>query len=135
MRMILRTLLLIFATSFFTACSESTVTGKDIDFPVENSIRSSEAGAHVGERKVVCGKVTRAYYARSVTGSPTFLNMDDPEKNIFTIVIWGKDRDKFSDFPEVLYDNQELCVRGLILSFQGTAEIQVKSPMEMRIMP
>ncbi len=117
------------------ACSEPAVTVEGGDFPIENSIQSSEAGAHVGERKVVCGKVTRAYYARSVTGSPTFVNLDNAEKNIFTIVIWGKDRDRFSDFPEVMYDNQNLCVRGLILSFQGTAEIQVKSPASIRMVP
>ncbi len=114
-------------------CGQGTSASQTPKFNLENSISPSQANSYVGDRMVVCGKVIRAYYARAVAGSPTFLNMDTGGKDNFNIVIWGKDRDNFSDFPEVLYDSRDLCVRGLIVSFQSVAEIQLRSPSQVMV--
>lgn len=58
---------------------------------------TDEAYAHVGEKATVCGTVYGGYYAKSSRGRPTFLNLDGhyPHQR-FTLLIWGKDRHKFS---------------------------------------
>jgi len=64
-----------------------------------------------------------AHYAKSVKGEPTFLNLDEayPE-HIFTVLIWGEDREKFSK-PEVRYKNQKICITGEIGSYRGIPQI------------
>lgn len=126
-------LLIMIITCVITASCSKTPSAVQPNFALDNSIQASQASSYVGERTIVCGKVTKTHYARAVNGSPTFLNLGDQDKTDFTIVIWGKDRSNFSDFPEVMYDNQNLCVRGLILSFEGTAEMQLKSPSDVQV--
>jgi len=62
----------------------------------QKSLSVAEAKEHVGEVATVCGTVVSTRYAASTKGSPTFLNLDKAYPNqVFTIVIWGKDRSKF----------------------------------------
>ena len=47
--------------------------------------------------------VVSAHYAKSVKGEPTFINLNEAyHEHIFTVLIWGEDREKFSK-PEVRY--------------------------------
>lgn len=61
-------------------------------------ITPAEAINYIGQEKTVCGVVVSTKYAFFSKGQPTFLNLDKPYPNhIFTVVIWGKDRVKFSN--------------------------------------
>jgi hypothetical protein len=63
-----------------------------------------EAGSHIGEVQTVCGMVASSKFASQSKKQPTFINLDKAYPNqIFTIVIWGSDRGKFSEPPEDLY--------------------------------
>ncbi|MSQ32762.1 MAG: DNA-binding protein [Dehalococcoidia bacterium] len=126
-------LTIVIGSILLTACAQTTPDSQTPKFNLDNSISPSQANSRVGDRMVVCGKVIEAYHTRAVGGSPTFLNMDTSGKDNFNIVIWGKDRNNFSDFPEVLYDSRNLCVRGLIVSFQSVAEIQLRSPSQVLV--
>ena len=100
----------------------------------EQSIKPADAGKYVGEKKTVCGMVASATYAVRTKGQPTFLNLDQPYPNqIFTVLIWGSDRKKFSDPPETFYKGKTICVTGLIKSFRGKPEIIVKDPSQIGI--
>ncbi len=84
---------------------------------------TTEAKNHIGDRGTVCGKVVSTHYAKSTKGEPTFLNLDEPyPKQVFTILIWGSDREKFSK-PELEYKGLTVCVTGKITSYRGTPEI------------
>ncbi|MFZ0582549.1 MAG: hypothetical protein WA690_14525 [Candidatus Acidiferrales bacterium] len=86
-------------------------------------VTATEAKDHVGDRSTVCGKVASTHYAKSSKGEPTFLNLDEPyPKEIFTILIWGSDREKFGT-PEVEYKDLRVCVTGKITSYRGVPEI------------
>src|SRR5437763_5493062 len=62
----------------------------------QKTLSTSEAKDHIGEMATVCGTVVSTRYAATTKGRPTFLNLDKPYPNqIFTVVIWGSDRDKF----------------------------------------
>jgi len=92
---------------------------------------AEEANEHIGEEATVCGIVASAYYAKSVKGEPTFLNLDEayPE-HIFTVLIWGNDREKISK-PEIRYKNKRICVTGMIESYKGIAQIILYSKKQL----
>jgi DNA/RNA endonuclease YhcR with UshA esterase domain len=93
---------------------------------------AAEAKNHIGEEAIVCGKVVSTFYADSVRGTPTFLNLDKPHPNqLFTIVIWARYRDKF-DKPEVKYKGKEICVTGKIEEHRGTPQIEAREPAQIK---
>jgi micrococcal nuclease len=101
--------------------------------PQSGRITASEARNHIGERATVCGSVVSTHYAARTKGSPTFLNLDEPyPRQIFTILIWGSDRPKFSD-PEAKYGNKNVCVTGLIKDYKGVPEVIAEQPSQIEI--
>ena len=90
---------------------------------------------NVGERATVKGPVVGTRYASGSRGEPTFLNLgkDFPDRDRFTVVIWGNTRDNFPFAPEVQYDNRTICVTGLIETFEGVAQIIADTPSDIEI--
>jgi len=95
-----------------------------------DAISCNEAKNHIGERTTVYGTVVDTHYASGSSGEPTFLNMcySYPNPNRFTVVIWGENRGKFPQPPEDYYDGKTIYVSGLIVPYDGAAEIEVTSP-------
>ena len=87
----------------------------------------AEAKDHIGEQATVCGKVASTRYAATTRGKPTFLNFDKPyPTQIFTVLIWGENREKFGTLEEK-YRDKQVCVTGRILPSRIT------SPQRARI--
>jgi len=99
------------------------------------SIRWQDAENHVGEQRRVRGPVISTKYARGSTGRPTFLNVGRafPNPNRFTVVIWGRNRDRFPAPPENLYRGEYICVRGRIRLFEGVPETFLSSPGNIEV--
>src|SRR5277367_3805970 len=94
-------------------------------------LTTAEAKDHVGDRATVCGKIASTHYAKSSKGEPTFLNLDEPHpKEVFTILIWGSDREKFG-VPESKYRDARVCVTGKITGYRGTTEIVATEPSQI----
>jgi len=88
---------------------------------------------HVGEKATICGKVASTHYAKSSKGEPTFLNLEEAyPDHIFTLVIWGDNRDNF-DKPEVKYKDKNVCAKGKIKSYKGIAQIILYSESQITI--
>ena len=101
---------------------------------IATEIAATEAGQYIGDRKTVCGNVESPTYARSSRGQPTFLNLDRPYPNqIFTVVIWGSNRQSFPEAPETLYRDKRICVTGLIESFAGVPQIEAATSRQIAI--
>jgi DNA/RNA endonuclease YhcR with UshA esterase domain len=95
-----------------------------------------DAHKYIGMEKTVCGTVASATYAVRTKGRPTFLNLDQPYPNqIFTVLIWGSDRNKFQNPPESSFRGKRICVTGMIEEFRGKAEIIVRSPDQIILKP
>ena len=92
-----------------------------------------EARDHIGQRTIVSGTVVGTNYASGSSGQPTSLNMcyDYPNPNRFTVVIWGRDRDKFPPSPEDYYLGKTIYVWGLIQLYEGVPGIEVTSPSQI----
>lgn len=113
-------LLLFVATAFLcSACAAA-----------QDGLTPEQAAQHVGERATVCGTIASSHYADTTGGKPTFINLGQPWPHpIFTIVIWGNDRSRFTTSPE--YWTGHLCVTGRIASYHGEPEIKVSSPEQI----
>lgn len=99
----------------------------------QKKLSASEAKEHYGQNSTVCGEVATTRYAASSKGQPTFLNLDKPYPNqIFTVVIWGSNRNKFGT-PEADYKDKKICVTGKITAYGGLPEIIADDPRQIRI--
>lgn len=98
----------------------------------QSKITAHDAKDYIGQIKIVCGKVASTKYANKSRGKPTFLNLDKPYPNhIFIVLIWGSNRHKFSNPPEVFYRDKSICVSGLIENYKGIPEIIVEEPKQI----
>jgi hypothetical protein len=89
------------------------------------TLTSAQAKAHEGENATVCGVVASEHTATSSRGEPTFINLDRPYPNqVFTILIWGDDRQKVGKLPE---EGSKVCATGMIQEYRGAPEIVVRS--------
>jgi len=102
----------------------------------QEHVTADEAKNYIGHIKSVCGKVASTKYAIKSRGEPTFLNLDKPYPNhIFIVLIWGSNRHKFSNPPEVYYREKSICVTGLIQSYKGIPEIIIEEPKQITSKP
>lgn len=87
------------------------------------TITTSEAAKHIGERETVCGTIASEHTATSSRGTPTFINLDRAYPNqVFTLLIWGDDGAKVGAVPE----SGRICATGLIQVYRGSPEIVLR---------
>jgi len=97
----------------------------------QDPITPAQAKDHVGQKATVCGTVASATFLETAKNSPTFLNLDAAfPKQIFTVVIWGKDRAKFGK-PEADYLKKKVCATGTVVTFKDIPQIVVQSPAQL----
>lgn len=100
-----------------------------------DKINWNEADGYIGEFVTVCGPVVSAYFATSTNGQPTFLNIGkeypDPER--FTALIWGRSLENFPFNPDEYYFGKTICIQGFVEEYEGTLEIEVTDPEQIRI--
>jgi micrococcal nuclease len=93
-----------------------------------DTISPEDAINHIGQQATVCGNVSSTHFSSRSKGQPTFINLNRPyPSQIFTVLIWGSDRNKFPGAPENYYSNKRICVSGKIQQYKGAPEIVVKS--------
>lgn len=100
----------------------------------EVTIHAEEAGTHIGKLAEVCGYVADVRQIDSIGGKPTFVNFGRSHPNqVFTVVIWQRNRVKWQHRPEDLYLNHEVCVTGLIEMHEGTPQIVAENPAQISV--
>jgi DNA/RNA endonuclease YhcR with UshA esterase domain len=111
----------------FLICASASIAQQEYINPID-------AHKYIGKGKTVCGTVASANYAIRSKGRPTFLNLDQPYPNqIFTVVIWGSDRNRFKNPPETFFRGKTICVTGIIKDYRGKPEIVVRSPDQITV--
>jgi hypothetical protein len=90
---------------------------------------SSEDATKTGTQ-TVCDKV---YSTKVIEGSEmTLLNLGGayPDQKL-TIMIRGKDRNKFSVAPDIAFQGKQICVTGNVIDYKGKPEIIVTEPSQI----
>lgn len=89
------------------------------------------AGRHTGENTCVEGRVLRVFTSRS---GNTFLDFCADYRNCpFTSVIFVSARSEFGNLAALEGRNVE--IRGEITSYKGRAEIIIRTPQQIRVVP
>jgi hypothetical protein len=85
---------------------------------------------HYGEKVTVCSKV----YGTKALEKVTFINLGAAYPiSLLTIVIFTKDRSKFKEAPEAMYNKKKVCVTGELKEYNAKPEIIVSSPDQITI--
>lgn len=99
-------------------------------------ISANEALSFIGADEIVCGIMASGTFSDESNGQPTFLNLGRAyPDHVFTAVIWGRNRTKFSQPPEELYADKCICVSGEVSEFGGRPQIEIKSPDQVELLP
>jgi DNA/RNA endonuclease YhcR with UshA esterase domain len=97
------------------------------------NLTAQEAKTHIGEKATVCGNVVGVHTATNSKGSPTFINLDERYPHqVFTILIWGEDLNKFNPAPTT-WDGKRVCASGTISSYRGVPEIVAKDAAQVNL--
>ena len=90
-----------------------------------------EAQAHTGQTGCITGRVLRVYVSRS---GVTFLDFcPDYRKCPFSGVIFAADRSNFGDLTTL--GSRQVEIRGPIISYKGRAEIILRDPEQLHVVP
>jgi DNA/RNA endonuclease YhcR with UshA esterase domain len=99
----------------------------------QEQINASQAVNFIGQTKTVCGVIASTKYASYSKGQPTFINLDKPYPNqVFTILIWGRDRAKFYNADRIFSVGKRICATGLISSYRGKPEMTIREPSQIK---
>ena len=98
---------------------------------VAGCIDFREAQSHTGQTGCITGRVLRAYTSR---GGVTFLDFcPDYRDCAFSGVIFASDRSKFGDLTTL--GSRQVEIRGPIVSYKGRAEIILREPAQLQVVP
>ena len=90
-----------------------------------------DAGPHVGGPGCVSGRPLRVFTSRA---GNTFLDFCEDYRNCpFTSVIFASDKSKFGDVGALT--GRRVEIQGTITTYQGHAEIIVRDPSQIRVVP
>lgn len=100
-----------------------------------DTVSWNDAKNFIGQTKTVCGNVVRTTFAESTKGQPTYLDVGRayPDASRLSIVIWGNQRANFPTPPETLYRGKTICVNGVIRTYQGVPQIEVRTPSQVQV--
>ena len=91
-----------------------------------------------GKEIAVTGKVVSTAYISGIKGKPTFINLGNPHPRTprFEILIWEENRHSFLAAlpapPELLFDQQSICVAGTLKLHEGVPQIEIRDPVQIK---
>ena len=96
---------------------------------IDKVISWQEAGKYYGKIITVEGTIVRTYNS----GKVVFLNFHPDYKRYFTAVIFKSAFNKFPDNPQDYYKGKRVQVTGLIKEYNGSPEMILNEPEQMKI--
>ncbi|MFN8282428.1 MAG: DNA/RNA non-specific endonuclease [Chitinophagales bacterium] len=123
--------LLLFDSTYYKHQQTSQFVPKDFG---KGKINSTQAKDFIGKEKCVCGKVVSTKFVENGKTNPTYINLDKkyPEQ-VFTLMIFGQDRENFSYKPEEFLQGKTICIKGKIGEYKGTPQIIANKEKQIEI--
>ncbi len=107
-----------------------TLTYDFIEIPHTSAIQN------VGKLRTVCGKVQSTYINSNTASQRIYLNMGREYPNhTFTGLIWySSNKDNFDGRPDKKYKKKDICISGVITTFNEKPQIQIdfENQIELR---
>ena len=85
----------------------------------EEIIDVKEAYKHIGETKIVCGRIVSTKYLKRSSGGPIFLNFgrDYPNQQMTGVIWYGRYSNYFSYNQDKFLKRKNGCVKGFISDY------------------
>lgn len=101
----------------------------------KGKINTTQARDFIGKDACVCGKVVSTKYNENGKTNPTYINLDKkyPDQ-VFTLMIFGKDRENFSYKPEEFLQGKTICIKGKVAEYKGTPQIIANKEKQIEIL-
>ena len=90
---------------------------------------------NVGKLRTVCGKVQSTYINSNTASQRIYLNMGREYPNhTFTGLIWySSNKDNFDGRPDKKYRKKDICISGVITTFNEKPQIQIDFENQIEI--
>ena len=90
---------------------------------------------NIGKLRTVCGKVQSTYINSNTASQRIYLNMGREYPNhTFTGLIWySSNKDNFVGRPDKKYKKKDICISGVITSFNEKPQIQIDFENQIEI--
>ena len=99
-------------------------------------IPHTSAIQNIGKLRTVCGKVQSTYINSNTASQRIYLNMGREYPNhTFTGLIWySSNKDNFDGRPDKKYKKKDICISGVITTFNEKPQIQIdfENQIELR---
>ena len=101
----------------------------------EEVIDVKEAYKHIGETKIVCGRIVSTKYLKRSSGGPIFLNFgrDYPNQQMTGVIWYGRYSNYFSYKPDKLLKRKNVCVKGNISDYEGRTQMEIRTEKQIKI--
>ena len=98
-------------------------------------IPHTSAIQNIGKLRTVCGKVQSTYINSNTASQRIYLNMGREYPNhTFTGLIWySSNKDNFDGRPDKKYKKKNICISGVITSYNERPQIQIDFENQIKI--
>ena len=97
-------------------------------------IQLKDISKHIGDSVRFCSKVYSTRYFEQSENRPTLLDVNSSfSAQALTTVIWGEDRKVFNDAPEMMYNNKDVCINGVVELVNNAPQIVIRKRDQIRI--
>jgi len=123
--------ILLFDSTYFKHQKASQFTPKDFG---KGKINSLQAKDFIGKETCVCGKVVSTKFNENGKTNPTYINLDKkyPDQ-VFTLMIFGQDRQNFSYKPEEFLQGKTICIKGRVAEYKGSPQIIANKEKQIEV--
>ena len=91
-------------------------------------INIRDVASHVGDSVRFCTKILHTRFFETATNKPTLLEVNDNFSTpLVNIIIWDQDRKNFSNAPETLYDQKDVCIAGFVELLNNVPQIVLRN--------
>lgn len=102
--------------------------------PVQD-VNLSDVSKHIGDSVRLCGKVYNTRYFETTRNRPTVLDVNSSHVNQLNVIIYDQDRKNFPNSPESLYKNKDVCIIGVVESYNNIPQIVVRNADQIMVKP
>ena len=96
----------------------------------DSAVDWRDAPGFLGRVIYVKGPVAIIDHHSDIDGAPTYINLGAsyPDRERFTLVIWGRNVEHFQPFLDEVQIGDMLCATGQVSEYQEISQIQMRSP-------
>lgn len=102
--------------------------------PVQE-IPLTDISKHIGDSVRLCAKVYNTRFFESTRNKPTVLDVNNSHVSRLNVIIYEQDRKNFPDAPENLYKDKDICITGVVESYNNIPQIIVRNADQIIVKP